>query len=149
MAYICDTNEPEQIHNTSSKPRSPQPPIQPAQPSNGIKFSIDNILSRSKCETETKPIYETSRAHQIPTTTVCSDEELCDDIDVNDDDDISVDVQHVHSQAMAMSENGKDGERFSWLHCTRYKPPKLPSKYILVVIYLIFKYHVGSYSCVL
>lgn len=52
-----------------------------------------------------------------------------DDEEEMDDDE----MEDMENESRTLADNGVDhngtpGEGYSWLHCTRYKPPKLPSK---------------------
>ena len=80
--------------------------------SSGVsKFTIDEILGRGE-----KPA-------DLSTGTGRRDTE-------DDDDDSSDRVSASSSPASPESSSLDD---YSWLQCTRYKPPKLPSKYIYVM----------------
>ena len=38
----------------------------------------------------------------------------------------------VHSEPSDPTEDPKDDPQFSWVYCTRYRPPKLPRKFVHV-----------------
>jgi len=48
-----------------------------------------------------------------------------DDSGADDDDELIVDVEDEPLSSL------DSHQRFEWLHCTRYRPPRLPSKFFL------------------
>lgn len=61
-----------------------------------------------------------------------SEDEIVDDEEEDDEDEMMVDGCEESGGRRGV--DGKSGEGYSWLHCTRYKPPKLPSKVHYIVI---------------
>ena len=83
-----------------------------------IKFSIDRILGKSDSEETTK-----------------------DGVEEGDETGGPV---HVKEEVINMMEFSPEDEmNFSWLNCTRYKPPKLQSKfvYVLQIVFVNFLPH--------
>ncbi len=130
----CNFRSPDNFRTPESSPSPPR--IVPDRESPGIsntrsqiKFSIENILGdRFNGQ---KSILESNSPtrHVIPLRVPDasylnhSDPET-DDVDVDGD----YGLDQAESMECAGLERGQNGEQYSWLQCTRYKPPKLPRK---------------------
>ena len=113
-SHTSSQPSPSPQPNQSTQPPTPRTAQQasPSQPSPGnnnrpFKFSIEDILSRKDPERKDP---ERRDVGEVP-------------------QDLSVDRSSDPRGEEDASEDGA-GARFSWLQCTRYKPPKLPRKYI-------------------
>ena len=103
-AYLTPNN----VMASIKSPRTPEPETKTKRDSqknknDKVKFSIDNILAAK----------------------------VKDDDNDDDDDDEEIQVDGVWSPEDDVPDQGdqSDSGKYSWLQCTRYKPPKLPSKY--------------------
>ena len=125
--------ENEQVSSMKSQPQL-QAVNRPVGPAEFTRFTIDEILGKN----------EETRIKEDP-----SDDELsCDEIEV-------VRCNSPDSESGKAVQGGEDGEnlvfgsanvigdattgedpsaRFSWLQCTRYKPPKLPRKFLYFLL---------------
>ena len=97
-----------------------------AKSANELKFSIANILGtasdnpRNSKSTESRPTTPKRPASPSPEPEV--------DI-VTDTDPSTTTDKETSGDDKGPDVLTTDSERFSWLQCTRYKPPKLPSKF--------------------
>ena len=80
-------------------PPSPPKTLTPKVASKPIKFSIDDILGLK---------------------------DNADDSDMSDAAD--VDAESIYQKDLKICVGDDDSSQYSWLQCTRYKPPKLPRK---------------------
>ena len=104
---------------------SPDSRSSQSPPSSAIKFSIESILSRP------------DRVRKVEEEVDIDQGDSSSDILVNVNDCSSDDLKEEPREETSNStkdcdENCHSSERYSWLQCTRYKPPKLPSKFIFM-----------------
>ena len=112
---------------------------QPAEASSvlpKIKFSIDNILrgvapAASSDASAADSVIHSYYSAQLLDGSANGNTTLDISVDDDDDDDDDVDVNDGENSDVSMkpsdvTETMDEGERYSWLQCTRYKPPKLP-----------------------
>ena len=94
-------------------PQSPPKTLTPKVVSKPIKFSIDDILGL-KDNADDK---DDETAEQ---RTIATDSDMSDAADV--------DAESIYQKDLKICVGDDDSSQYSWLQCTRYKPPKLPRK---------------------
>ena len=110
-AVSCGSNSSSSGRQSSHSPPNP-----------AIKFSIESILSRP------------DRVRKVEEEVDIDQGDSSSDILVNVHDCSSDDLKEdprgeTTNSTKDCDENCHSSERYSWLQCTRYKPPKLPSKF--------------------
>lgn len=111
------THSPKSSSDPSASYSSPKTMAQPTS-SPLIKFSIDDILKRRDPQRQTAYV---SLATSYPLSKMVKSEL---------DEDMEGGVYKGNSHCDFI-----DNARYSWLQCTRYRPPKLPRKYTSIYSY--------------
>ena len=92
-------------------------------PNPAIKFSIESILSRPDRVRKTEDEMDFDQGDS-------SSDILVNVHDCSSADELKDDpIEETSNLAKDTEENCYNSERYSWLQCTRYKPPKLPRKF--------------------
>ena len=98
-------------------------------PNSAIKFSIESILSRPDRVRKVEEEVDIDQAD--------SSSDILDNVHDCSSGDLKEDPREETSNSTKdCDENCHSSELYSWLQCTRYKPPKLPSKFML--LFLLF-----------
>ena len=106
----------------------------PEQPSKKLGFSIEDILRRNsnKSPTSNSPLANIETEERDSAPYVTSADERCLSRDPEEADMTFEQHSDDDDCLLAGGDEVECGEGYSWLHCTRYKPPKLPSKSALI-----------------